>query len=147
MRSPYLFILLFVTGTASAQLTYPPTKKVDVSDNYFGTTIADPYRWLEDDNSEETKSWVQQQNTVSGSYLAAIPFRDKVKSRLDILWNYPKYGSPRKEGSYYYFSKNDGLQNQSILYRQAGLKANPEVFLDPNQFSVDGTVALSGTAF
>ena len=147
MRSPYLFILLFVTGTASAQLTYPPTKKVDVSDNYFGTTIADPYRWLEDDNSEETKSWVQQQNTVSGSYLAAIPFRDKVKSRLAILWNYPKYGSPRKEGSYYYFSKNDGLQNQSILYRQAGLKANPEVFLDPNQFSVDGTVALSGTAF
>ena len=147
MRSPYLFILLFVTVTASAQLTYPPTKKVDVSDNYFGTTIADPYRWLEDDNSEETKNWVQQQNVVTSTYLSGIPYRDKVKSRLAVLWNYPKYGSPRKEGSYYYFSKNDGLQNQSILYRQAGLNAEPEVFLNPNQFSGDGTVALSGTAF
>ena len=147
MRSPYLFILLFVTVTASAQLTYPPTKKVDVSDNYFGTTIADPYRWLEDDNSEETKNWVQQQNAVTSSYLSGIPYRDKVKSRLAVLWNYPKYGSPRKEGSYYYFSKNDGLQNQSILYRQAGLNAEPEVFLNPNQFSGDGTVALSGTTF
>jgi len=147
MRSPYLFILLFVTVTASAQLTYPPTKKVDVSDNYFGTTIADPFRWLEDDNSEETKNWVQQQNVVTSTYLSGIPYRDKVKSRLAVLWNYPKYGSPRKEGSYYYFSKNDGLQNQSILYRQAGLNAEPEVFLNPNQFSGDGTVALSGTAF
>lgn len=147
MRSPYLFILLFVTVTASAQFTYPPTKKVDVSDNYFGTTIADPYRWLEDDNSEETKNWVQQQNVVTSTYLSGIPYRDKVKSRLAVLWNYPKYGSPRKEGSYYYFSKNDGLQNQSILYRQAGLNAEPEVFLNPNQFSGDGTVALSGTTF
>lgn len=147
MRSPYLFILLFVTVTASAQLTYPPTKKVDVSDNYFGTTIADPYRWLEDDNSEETKNWVQQQNAITSTYLSGIPYRDKVKSRLAVLWNYPKYGSPRKEGSYYYFSKNDGLQNQSILYRQAGLNAEPEVFLNPNQFSGDGTVALSGTTF
>lgn len=147
MRSPYLFILLLITGTASAQLTYPSTKKVDVSDNYFGTTIADPYRWLEDDNSEETKNWVQQQNAVTSTYLSGVPYRDKVKSRLAVLWNYPKYGSPRKEGGYYYFSKNDGLQNQSILYRQAGLKAEPEVFLNPNQFSGDGTVALSGTAF
>ena len=147
MRSPYLFILLFVTVSASAQLTYPPTKKVDVSDNYFGTTIADPFRWLEDDNSEETKNWVQQQNVVTSTYLSGIPYRDKVKSRLAVLWNYPKYGSPRKEGSYYYFSKNDGLQNQSILYRQAGLNAEPEVFLNPNQFSGDGTVALSGTTF
>jgi prolyl oligopeptidase len=147
MRSPYLFILLFVTVSASAQLTYPPTKKVDVSDNYFGTTIADPFRWLEDDNSEETKNWVQQQNAITSTYLSGIPYRDKVKSRLAVLWNYPKYGSPRKEGSYYYFSKNDGLQNQSILYRQAGLNAEPEVFLNPNQFSGDGTVALSGTTF
>ena len=147
MPSPYLFILLFVTVSASAQLTYPPTKKVDVSDNYFGTTIADPFRWLEDDNSEETKNWVQQQNAITSTYLSGIPYRDKVKSRLAVLWNYPKYGSPRKEGSYYYFSKNDGLQNQSILYRQAGLNAEPEVFLNPNQFSGDGTIALSGTAF
>lgn len=147
MRSKCLFFLLLIANSSFAQLSYPTTKKVVVSDNYFGTTIADPYRWLEDDNSEETKTWVQQQNTVTGAYLSSIPYRDKIKQRLSVLWNYPKYGSPRKEGDYFYFSKNDGLQNQSILYRQAGLKAAPEVFLDPNQFSADGTVALSGTTF
>lgn len=147
MRFTILLAVSLVGITSFAQLNYPVTKKVEISDNYFGTTIADPYRWLEDDNSEETKNWVQQQNAVTGDYLSSIPFRDKVKERLSVLWNYPKYGAPRKEGDYYYFSKNDGLQNQSILYRQAGLKAAAEVFLDPNQFSADGTVALSGTAF
>ena len=147
MRFTILLAVFLIVSTAFAQLSYPVTKKVEVTDNYFGTTIADPYRWLEDDNSEETKSWVQQQNTVTSAYFSAIPYREKVKARLAVLWNYPKYGSPRKEGGYYYFSKNDGLQNQSILYRQTGLKADPEVFLNPNQFSADGTVALSGTAF
>lgn len=147
MRFTILLAASLIGSTAFAQLIYPVTKKVGVSDNYFGTTIADPYRWLEDDNSEETKKWVQQQNAVTGAYLSSIPFRERVKERLSVLWNYPKYGAPRKEGNYYYFSKNDGLQNQSIVYRQAGLTANPEVFLNPNQFSVDGTVALSGTAF
>jgi prolyl oligopeptidase len=147
MRFTILLAVSLVGITSFAQLNYPVTKKVEISDNYFGTTIADPYRWLEDDNSEETKNWVQQQNAVTGAYLSSIPFRDKVKERLSVLWNYPKYGAPRKEGDYFYFSKNDGLQNQSILYRQAGLKAAAEVFLDPNQFSADGTVALSGTAF
>lgn len=147
MRFTILLAASLFGSTAFAQLVYPVTKKVDVTDNYFGTTIADPYRWLEDDNSPETKNWVQQQNAVTGAYLSSIPFRDKVRERLSVLWNYPKYGAPRKEGGYFYFSKNDGLQNQSILYRQAGLKAAAEVFLDPNQFSSDGTVALSGTAF
>ncbi|MBM3159372.1 MAG: S9 family peptidase [Bacteroidetes bacterium] len=147
MRFTILLAASLVGCTVFAQVNYPVTKKVTISDNYFGNTIADPYRWLEDDNSEETKSWVQQQNTVTSAYFTSIPFHDKVKARLAVLWNYPKYGSPRKEGGYYYFSKNDGLQNQSILYRQTGLNAAPEVFLDPNQFSTDGTVALSGTTF
>ncbi|MFM7645290.1 MAG: prolyl oligopeptidase family serine peptidase [Sphingomonadales bacterium] len=143
-----LFVLLaFLARTTDAQFNYPPSKKGTVSDNYFGMSIGDPYRWLEDDNSDETKAWVKEQNLVTGSYLSGIPFRDKVKDRLSVLWNYPKYGSPRQEGGYYYFSKNDGLQNQSVLYRQKGLKGTPEVFLDPNRFSADGTVALAGISF
>jgi prolyl oligopeptidase len=147
MRSLLLLLFLAFIQTTFAQLTYPSTKKGSVQDTYFGTTIADPYRWLEDDNSEETKAWVYAQNAVTTTYLSTIPFRDKVKQRLSVLWNYPKYGSPRQEGEYYYFSKNDGLQNQSVLYRQRGLDGSPEVFLDPNRFSSDGTVALAGLSF
>jgi prolyl oligopeptidase len=147
MRSLLLLLFLAFIQTTFAQLPYPSTKKGSVQDTYFGTTIADPYRWLEDDNSEETKAWVNAQNAVTTTYLSAIPFRDKVKQRLSVLWNYPKYGSPRQEGEYFYFSKNDGLQNQSVLYRQRGLDGSPEVFLDPNRFSSDGTVALAGLSF
>jgi prolyl oligopeptidase len=147
MRSLLLLLFFALVQTTFAQLTYPSTKKGSVQDTYFGTTIADPYRWLEDDNSEETKAWVNAQNAVTTTYLSAIPFRDKVKQRLSVLWNYPKYGSPRQEGEYFYFSKNDGLQNQSVLYRQRGLDGSPEVFLDPNRFSSDGTVALAGLSF
>ena len=147
MRILFLSLGVFFYLVGSTQLQYPPTKKVAVQDTYFGATIADPYRWLEDDNSEETKTWVQAQNTVTAEYLARIPFRAAVKARLSQMWNYPKYGSPRQEGAYYYFSKNDGLQNQSVLYRQKGLEGTPEVFLDPNRFSVDGTVALAGLSF
>ncbi len=132
---------------AEAQMNYPVTKKTDVVDDYHGTKIADPYRWLEDDNSTETKDWVAAQNKVTFDYLSKIPFRDKVKARLGEMWNYTRYGSPSKEGAYYYFYKNDGLQNQSILYRQKGLTGQPEVFIDPNQFSADGTVALGGVYF
>lgn len=132
---------------AEAQMNYPVTKKTDVVDDYHGTKIADPYRWLEDDNSTETKDWVAAQNKVTLDYLSKIPFRDKVKARLGEMWNYTRYGSPSKEGAYYYFYKNDGLQNQSILYRQKGLTGQPEVFIDPNQFSADGTVALGGVYF
>jgi len=141
-------IFTCVTGLfAEAQMNYPVTKKTDVVDDYHGTKIADPYRWLEDDNSTETKDWVAAQNKVTFDYLSKIPFRDKVKARLGEMWNYTRYGSPSKEGAYYYFYKNDGLQNQSILYRQKGLTGQPEVFIDPNQFSADGTVALGGVYF
>ena len=126
---------------------YPKTKKVEVVDDYFGTKIADPYRWLEDDNSEETAAWVKAQNALTTRYLEQIPFRGEIKNRLEELWNYPKYSAPFKKGSLYYFYKNDGLQNQYVLYVQEALDAEPEVLLDPNTFSADGTVALSGTYF
>lgn len=147
MRPHLLLAAVFIVFSAQAQLRYPETRKVKVEDNYFGTTIADPYRWLEDDNSEETKAWVSAQNQVTNEYLSQIRNREKVKARLSEMWNYPKYGSPRQEGDYYYFSKNDGLQNQSVLYRQKGLGGKADVFLDPNGFSKDGTVALAGISF
>lgn len=134
-------------SAADAQIKYPETKKQQQTDDYFGTKVEDPYRWLEDDNSEETKAWVVEQNKVTNAYLHAIPFRDKVKQRLEEMWNYAKYSSPFKEGTYYYFYKNDGLQNQSVLYRQVGLDGKPEVFLDPNKMSKDGTAAPGVPAF
>ncbi|MFT3679732.1 MAG: prolyl oligopeptidase family serine peptidase [Ferruginibacter sp.] len=133
--------------TTNAQVKYPLTKKVKQVDDYFGIKVEDPYRWLEDDNSDETKAWVSEQNKVTGSYLTSIPFRDKIKKRLEEMWNYPKYSSPFKQGSYYYFYKNDGLQNQSVLYRQVGLDGTPEVFLDPNTMSKDGTAAPGTPVF
>lgn len=144
-----LFFALFLTSPLliKAQMKYPETKKSDVKEDYHGTTVEDPYRWLEDDNSEETKAWVAAQNKVTNDYLAKIPFRSQVKKRLEELWNYPKYSSPFKEGDYYYFFKNNGLQNQSVAYRQKGLNGKPEVFLDPNKLSEDGTAALAAWNF
>ncbi len=144
-----LFFALFLTSPLllKAQMKYPETKKSDVKEDYHGTTVEDPYRWLEDDNSEETKAWVAAQNKVTNDYLAKIPFRSQVKKRLEELWNYPKYSSPFKEGDYYYFFKNDGLQNQSVAYRQKGLNGKAEVFLDPNKLSEDGTAALAALNF
>ena len=127
----------------AAKLSYPVTKKVDQVDNYFGTVVADPYRWLEDDNAEEVKHWVQAQNAVTFRYLNKIPFRPKIKVRLTEIFNYPRYSSPFRAGEYYFFYKNDGLQNQSICYIQKGLDGTPEVFLDPNLLSTDGTVRAS----
>ena len=129
------------------QLKYPDTKKVTQTDNYFGTKVSDPYRWLEDDKSDETAAWVTAENKITQDYLSKIPFREQVRKRLEEMWNYPKYTSPFKEGQYYYYYKNDGLQNQSILYRQAGLNGTPEVFIDPNTMSKDGTAAVSAPAF
>lgn len=123
-------------------LTYPETKKIDQVDDYFGTEIADPYRWLEDDNAEEVKAWVEEQNSATFSYLENIPYRDKIKSRIEELYNYPKYSSPMRAGDYYFFYKNDGLQNQSVIYVQKGLDGEPEVFIDPNALSEDGTVRI-----
>ena len=129
-------------------VTYPLTRQdTAVADTYFGTVIKDPYRWLEDDQSEETKAWVKQQNALTFGYLEQIPFRDKVKDRLEQIWNFEKYGTPFKKAGYYYFFKNDGLQNQSVLYRQTSLDAQPEIALDPNTFSPDGTTSLQEYAF
>lgn len=125
---------------------YPSTKKVDQLDVFFGEKVVDPYRWLEDDKSDETKEWVEQENNVTNEYLAQIPFKEAIKKRLTELWNYEKVSAPFTEGSYTYFYKNNGLQNQAVLYRQKG-KGAPEVFLDPNSFSTDGTTSLSGIQF
>ena len=127
-------------------MNYPRTARIEVSDTYFGTRISDPYRWLEDDRSTETKAWVEAQNRVTQNYLSAIPFRNSIKNRLETLWNYEKYTAPIKEGDYTYFYKNDGLQNQYVLYRQKD-KGKAEVFLDPNTFSKDGSTSLAGIEF
>ncbi|WP_346239049.1 prolyl oligopeptidase family serine peptidase [Niabella insulamsoli] len=131
----------------NAQMQYPFTEKKVVRDEYFGTTVEDPYRWLEDDNAEETRQWVIAQNKVTDQYLSQIPYRDKIEARLQKLWNYPKFGTPFKKGGWYYYFKNDGLQNQSVLYQTKDLNAAPEVLIDPNTFSSEGTVALSGVSF
>ena len=127
-------------------LKYPTTKKVDTVTNYFGTELQDPYRWLEDDMSAETEAWVSAENEVTFDYLSKIPYREELKQRLEKLWNYEKIGSPFKEGDYTYFYKNNGLQNQYVLYRSKG-EEEPEVFLDPNTFSKDGTTSLGGLSF
>jgi prolyl oligopeptidase len=129
-------------------VTYPATRKDStVKDNYFGTTLGDPYRWLEDDQSAETKEWVTRQNIVTNGYLSQIPFRDKVKARLEQIFDYEKFGTPFKEGGKYYFFKNDGLQNQSVLYAQDNLQSSAETVLDPNKFSADGTTSLGEMDF
>ena len=127
-------------------MKYPKTKQGNTVTNYFGTAVKDPYRWLEDDISEETAAWVLEQNKVTFGYLATIPYKAALKKRLEKLWNYEKIGSPFKEGDYTYFYKNNGLQNQYVLYRFKNKEA-PEVFLDPNTFSEDGTTSLGGLSF
>ncbi|HET9825668.1 MAG TPA: prolyl oligopeptidase family serine peptidase, partial [Chitinophagaceae bacterium] len=112
-----------------------------------GIKVEDPYRWLEDDNSEETRAWVKEQNQLTADYLSKIPYRDKIKKRIEQIWNYPKYGAPFRKGDFYYFTKNDGLQNQAVWFRQKGLTSKPEVFIDPNKLSADGTVSLGGINF
>ncbi len=147
-----LTILLIVSckkqdnANETMALTYPETKKVDTIDVYFDTEVKDPYRWLEDDMSEETGAWVQSQNKVTFDYLDKIPYREALKNRLEKLWNYEKFSAPFKEGDYTYFYKNDGLQNQSVVYRQKD-NEEPEVFLDPNKFSEDGTTSLAALSF
>ncbi|MFZ4377094.1 MAG: prolyl oligopeptidase family serine peptidase [Saprospiraceae bacterium] len=128
------------------KVNYPETKTIDHTDNYFDSIVPDPYRWLEDDRSTETGEWVKSQNEVSFDYLNKIPFRGAIRERLAKLWDYEKYSAPFKEGDYTYFYKNDGLQNQYVLYRQKG-ENTPEVFLNPNDFSTDGTTSLAGIDF
>lgn len=139
-------ILISCNGPVKNKIVYPETKKGNVVDSYFGTSVPDPYRWLEDDRSAETANWVKEENKVTFGYLDAIPFRQEIKSRLEKMWNYEKYTSPQKEGAYIYFSRNNGLQNQFVIYRQKG-DGEPEVFLDPNKFSADGTTSLGEMEF
>ena len=134
------------TPELDMSVTYPETKKVDTVDTYFGEQIADPYRWLEDDRSVETEAWVKAQNEVTFGYLEKIPFRKQLKERMEKLWNYEKISAPFKEGNYTYFYKNNGLQNQSVLYRK-DQNGKEEIFLDPNTFSKDGTTSLGGINF
>ena len=126
---------------------YPATERGDVTDNYFGTEVPDPYRWLEDDTSEATAAWVRAENAVTFDYLSQIPFRDAIRERLTQLWNYPQEGAPSKHGAWYYYFTNNGLQNQSVLCRTKEPGTPGEVFLDPNTLSDDGTVAVSELAF
>lgn len=147
-KTCFTFTLCALSIVMQAQkFNYPPTLKSSQSDDYFGTIIADPYRWLENDTAKNTGEWVKEQNAVTTAYLSKIPFRDKLRQRLTELWNYPKYGAPEKEGAWFTFYKNDGLQNQAVLYVQKGLTGVIDVLLDPNKLSADGTVALQATAF
>ncbi len=151
--STTLFLLLFVAAgcgttetTTQTHLEYPETEKVDTVDIYFGHEVPDPYRWLEDDYAPQTKDWVEAQNQVTFSYLEQIPFREKIKTRLEELWDYEKVYAPTRHGNYFYYYRNNGLQNQNVLFRKDS-EGNEEIFLDPNTFSEDGTVSLSSTSF
>ena len=128
-------------------MKYPETKKDSTTDNYFGKTIADPYRWLENDTSAETQAWVVAQNKVTQNYLSQIPYREDIKRRLTEIWNYPKESAPFKVGEYYFFTKNDGLQNQGVWFIKKGLTGKEESFLDPNKLTADGTAAISLLGF
>jgi prolyl oligopeptidase len=156
MKPLTTLLFLAITSVFVAQennekinLKYTKTKKVDTVTNYFGTDVKDPYRWLEDDRSEETGAWVESQNEVTYGYLDKIPFREELKERLTSIWNYEKIGAPFKEGDYSYFYKNDGLQNQYVIYRYKTGEdpSTAKVFLDPNTFKEDGTVSLGGLSF
>jgi prolyl oligopeptidase len=146
---PFTAGLLAVAASAAVAVaddtkpSYPKTRKDEQVDTYHGTAVADPYRWLEDDRSPETAEWVKAQNAVTFGYLEKIPYRAKVRSRLEQLFNYPKYSSPTRRGEHYFFTKNDGLQNQSVHYVQKGLTGTPEVLIDPNTLSPDGTTRLA----
>ena len=138
-----LLFLAACSGETKKAYDYPVARKVDTITDYFGTKIADPYRWLEDDRSAETAEWVNKENGVTNDYLSKIPFRDKIKKRLSEIWNFEKQTTPFKKGKYYFFYKNDGVQNQSVLYMKEGIDGEPKVLLDPNTLSADGTVSVS----
>lgn len=146
-KTVFLLLVLSMTILQNCKqpqtLKYPETRKDDISDNYHGTIIADPYRWLEDDLSEETARWVEAQNEVTFGYLEKIPFREKIRERLTQIWNYPKYSVTFKKGNRYFFFKNEGMQNQNVLWVQESLDDEPRILLDPNKLSEDGTVSLA----
>jgi len=139
---PILCCVLFTTVSLGQNVDYPQTRKDDQIDDYHGTKVADPYRWLEDDNSAETAKWVEAENKVTIGYLEKIPYRAQVRARLEQLFDFPKYTAPFRKGEYFFFTKNDGLQNQNVVYVQKGLGGAPEVLIDPNKLSADGTSRL-----
>lgn len=139
----FLLFMFTVSMLQAQQIRYPQTRKTDQQDNYHGAIVKDPYRWLETDTAEEVKSWVEAQNAVTFDYLKKIPFREKFKTRLTEIFNYERFSAPGRVGEYYFFSKNDGLQNQSVIYYQKGIDGAPMVFLDPNTLTKDGTAAVS----
>src|ERR1035437_6773774 len=152
MKHLFYFLLLSIflacsgrvhEKTEQNQLQYPHIKKVDTTNTYFGSKIADPYRWLEDDNSAETAEWVKAENKVTFDYLSKIPYREKIKQRLTKTWNYVRCGTPFKEGPFTFFFKNDGIQNQPVLYVQEGSNGEARVLIDPNALSREGTTALT----
>ncbi len=142
-----LLVFAACKPTPEPSMTYPETRKdTSVVDDYFGVKVADPYRWLEDDNSEETADWVKRQNAVTFAYLETLPNRAKIRSRLEKLYDYERYGTPFKKGGKFFFFKNDGMQNQSVLYIQDSLQGEASILIDPNTLSADGTVALGSTS-
>src|SRR3989440_6728198 len=149
-RSGVLLTGILLGGAAAAApgqtIQYPPAHQSDVVDDYHGTQVPDPYRWREDADAPETRAWIEAENRLTESWLSEIPQRGPIRKRLTELWNYPKYGTPFHKAGPYFFFKNDGLQNQSVLYKQASLAADPAVLLDPNLLSADGTIALSTLA-
>jgi prolyl oligopeptidase len=128
---------------AKTPMQYPDTKRIEVTDDYHGRKVSDPYRWLEDTESEETAAWIAAQNKVTQEYLKSIPEREPMRQRLEKLWNYERYSLPSRRGDNYVYTHNNGLQDQSVLYKASSLDAEREVLLDPNLLSEDGTVALS----
>ncbi|MFI5279516.1 MAG: S9 family peptidase, partial [Gemmatimonadales bacterium] len=134
-----------LAAQAPTTCTVPHARMVDQVDDYHGTQVRDPYRWLENTDADETKAWVEQENCVTFGYLGQIAQRDSIRARLTALWNYERYGVPSRQGGLYLYSKNDGLQNQSVLYWQRSLAAQAQVLIDPNRLSTDGTVALTAT--
>ena len=140
-------LMLLSCAQKKGKIVYPKTDKGTVTDDYFGTNIEDPYRWLEDDKSPETEAWVKEENKVTFDYLDQIRYRDELKDELSAIWNYEKLSAPFKEGEYTYYYKNDGLQNQAVLYRKKGDDGAEELFLDPNTFSEDGTTSLGEVSF
>lgn len=143
------FLLLAFSCTENRQekISYPITRKVDSADTYFGTTVPDPYRWLENDTARETAEWIARQNEVTFAYLNKIPFRESIRKRLDELQNYERIGAPEKNGDYYYYYRNTGLQNHNVWYRKKADGGEEELFIDPNTFSADGTTSLAGIFF
>ena len=143
-------IFLAVVGCATApkmsRFIYPEARKDAQVDDYHGTKVADPYRWLEDPDSPESRAWIEAENKITFDFLGKIPEREKIRARLTELWNYERFGIPFREGGHYFITRNDGLQNQSVLCKLDSLNSDLQLLLDPNKLSADGTVALKGSA-